>query len=281
MAYSCAVFRTADTPLDDTGREVRPRLPQARLAPRTGLARRRRRLGRADPPRRRALRGEGGRGDAVATPAGMGAESKRAGGARPLGAHVPARLPGPPRSELRRDLLDRCDRALRHLRARPLLRHHGGPPQAGWSDAQPLHHTSVQPRVKARDGSSTATCSPTASCRDRERSSARCTTTASSYATENLREHYALTLKEWGANLERHWQQAVAEVGERRARVWRLYMAYSRVGFDLGRIQIHQMLGVRNTGDGSSGMPLRPTWEQRNQRTDTRAHELAAESPGT
>lgn len=98
---------------------------------------------------------------------------------------------------------------------------------------------------------------------------------------ENLREHYALTLKEWGANLERHWQQAVAEVGERRARVWRLYMAYSRVGFDLGRIQIHQMLGVRNTGDGSSGMPLRPTWEQRNQRTDTRAHELAAESPGT
>ena len=98
---------------------------------------------------------------------------------------------------------------------------------------------------------------------------------------ENLREHYALTLKEWGANLERHWQQAVADVGERRARVWRLYIAYSRVGFDLGRIQIHQMLGVRNTGDGSSGMPLRPTWEQRNQRTDTRAHELAAESPGT
>lgn len=44
---------------------------------------------------------------------------------------------------------------------------------------------------------------------------------------ENLREHYALTLRAWGANLEHHWPMAVAEVGEPRARVWRLYMAYS------------------------------------------------------
>jgi cyclopropane-fatty-acyl-phospholipid synthase len=74
---------------------------------------------------------------------------------------------------------------------------------------------------------------------------------------ENLREHYALTLREWGANLERYWPQAVAEVGERRARVWRLYMAYSRVGFDLDRIQVHQILGVRLDEDGRSQMPLR------------------------
>ena len=32
---------------------------------------------------------------------------------------------------------------------------------------------------------------------------------------ENLREHYALTLRDWGANLERHWDSAVAEVGDR------------------------------------------------------------------
>jgi cyclopropane-fatty-acyl-phospholipid synthase len=95
---------------------------------------------------------------------------------------------------------------------------------------------------------------------------------------ENLREHYALTLKEWGANLERQWPHAVAEVGERRARVWRLYMACSRVAFDLGRIQIHQMLGVRLTGDGGSGMPLRPTWEQSEQGTNNRAPEPAAQS---
>jgi cyclopropane-fatty-acyl-phospholipid synthase len=77
---------------------------------------------------------------------------------------------------------------------------------------------------------------------------------------ENLREHYAMTLREWGANLERHWTHAVAEVGERRARVWRLYMALSRVGFQVNRVQIHQVLGVRLSRDGSSGMPLRPDW---------------------
>jgi len=79
---------------------------------------------------------------------------------------------------------------------------------------------------------------------------------------ENLREHYAMTLREWGANLERHWHRAVAEAGERRARVWRLYMAFARVGFDLNRIQVHQVLGVRLAPDGRSGMPSRPSWEQ-------------------
>jgi len=84
---------------------------------------------------------------------------------------------------------------------------------------------------------------------------------------ENLREHYAMTLCEWGENLERNWQQAVGEVGERRARVWRLYMAISRVGFDLNRIQIHQILGVRLTSDGRSGMPRRPSWERSSRET--------------
>jgi cyclopropane-fatty-acyl-phospholipid synthase len=80
---------------------------------------------------------------------------------------------------------------------------------------------------------------------------------------ENLREHYAITLRHWGANLERNWIEAVAEVGERRARAWRLYMATSRIGFELGRVQIHQVLGVRRADDGRSGMSLRPDWEQR------------------
>ena len=79
---------------------------------------------------------------------------------------------------------------------------------------------------------------------------------------ENLREHYAMTLREWGANLERNWPRVLTEVGEHRARVWRLYMAISRVGFDLNRIQIHQILGVRLTSDGRSGMPPRPSWER-------------------
>jgi cyclopropane-fatty-acyl-phospholipid synthase len=79
---------------------------------------------------------------------------------------------------------------------------------------------------------------------------------------ESLREHYAMTLREWGANLERHWAAAVAEVGEGRARMWRLYMAMARVGFDLHRHEIHQTLAVRTGAGGRSGMPLRPDWER-------------------
>jgi cyclopropane-fatty-acyl-phospholipid synthase len=78
---------------------------------------------------------------------------------------------------------------------------------------------------------------------------------------ESLREHYALTLVGWCANLDAHWDEAVAEVGEGTARVWRLYLAGSRLGFERNQIQLHQVLGVRLGPDGSSGMPLRPDWE--------------------
>jgi cyclopropane-fatty-acyl-phospholipid synthase len=77
---------------------------------------------------------------------------------------------------------------------------------------------------------------------------------------ENLREHYSLTLRAWGENLERGWAAAVGEVGERRARVWRLYMAASRLAFELNRVQIHQVLGVKTDARGRSGIPLRPSW---------------------
>ena len=80
--------------------------------------------------------------------------------------------------------------------------------------------------------------------------------------SENLREHYALTLREWAHNLDGNWDAAVAEVGEQRARAWRLYITLSRVGFESNRIQIHQFLGVRVDRRGRSGMPLRPGWER-------------------
>jgi cyclopropane-fatty-acyl-phospholipid synthase len=76
---------------------------------------------------------------------------------------------------------------------------------------------------------------------------------------ESLREHYALTLRHWIANLESQWDDAVALVGRARARVWRLYMAASAVNFEDGRTQIHQILAVR-ADEGNSGMPLRPDW---------------------
>jgi cyclopropane-fatty-acyl-phospholipid synthase len=78
---------------------------------------------------------------------------------------------------------------------------------------------------------------------------------------ENLREHYALTLRQWVANLEANWDAAVAEVGEGRARVWRLYMAASAELFESHEAHVDQVLAVKPIPAGSSGLPLRPEWE--------------------
>ncbi|GAA3042445.1 class I SAM-dependent methyltransferase [Kitasatospora sp. NPDC127116] len=77
---------------------------------------------------------------------------------------------------------------------------------------------------------------------------------------ESLREHYGLTLREWVANLEAHWTEAVRLVGRGRARVWRLYMAASALAFEQNRIGINQVLAVRSTEEGSAGLP--PTREE-------------------
>jgi cyclopropane-fatty-acyl-phospholipid synthase len=77
---------------------------------------------------------------------------------------------------------------------------------------------------------------------------------------ENLREHYALTLRHWCANLDRNWDAAVAEAGEGTARVWRLYMAGCVLGFERNIVQLHQILGVKLDGT-EAHMPLRPRFD--------------------
>jgi cyclopropane-fatty-acyl-phospholipid synthase len=72
---------------------------------------------------------------------------------------------------------------------------------------------------------------------------------------ESLREHYARTLRSWVGNLEAHWDEAVEEVGPARARIWRLYMAGSALNFEAGRINVHQVMGVKPGARGESGMP--------------------------
>jgi cyclopropane-fatty-acyl-phospholipid synthase len=79
---------------------------------------------------------------------------------------------------------------------------------------------------------------------------------------ENLREHYATTLRAWVANLESNWDAAVDLVGERRARVWQLYMSGSINGFFDAGLQLHQTLGAKLVGAGHSGMaPTRSGWD--------------------
>lgn len=78
---------------------------------------------------------------------------------------------------------------------------------------------------------------------------------------ESIREHYALTLRQWVARLEADWQRAVQLTSPGRARVWRLYMAASALAFERNRIGVNQVLAVRTPESGASGMPLRArTW---------------------
>ena len=76
---------------------------------------------------------------------------------------------------------------------------------------------------------------------------------------ENFRVHYARTLTGWSQNLVDNWDECVAEVGESTARVWGLYMAGSRLGFERNEIQLHHVLATK-TVDGESGYPLRHTF---------------------
>ena len=77
---------------------------------------------------------------------------------------------------------------------------------------------------------------------------------------ENLREHYALTLARWCANLVEHWDECVADAGIGTARVWGMYMAGSRLAFERNKIQLHQVLASRTDAVGVSGFDLRPDW---------------------
>jgi cyclopropane-fatty-acyl-phospholipid synthase len=77
---------------------------------------------------------------------------------------------------------------------------------------------------------------------------------------ENLREHYARTCAAWNQNIVANWDDCVTEVGEATAKVWGLYLAGSRMGFERNWIQLHQVLAVKLHDDGAADFPLRPDW---------------------
>jgi cyclopropane-fatty-acyl-phospholipid synthase len=63
--------------------------------------------------------------------------------------------------------------------------------------------------------------------------------------SENLRQHYAKTLRHWVARLEANHDEAIHHVSEATYRVWRLYMAASALEFESGGTQIYQILASR------------------------------------
>jgi cyclopropane-fatty-acyl-phospholipid synthase len=76
-----------------------------------------------------------------------------------------------------------------------------------------------------------------------------------------MREHYVKTILAWYEQFESNYAKAVEMVGEEVARVWRLYMVGSALVFEEGRMGVDQILAVKKSADGVSGMPWARTFE--------------------
>ena len=72
---------------------------------------------------------------------------------------------------------------------------------------------------------------------------------------ENLRRHYAITLNHWSERFEAHAQQLRQIAGDKRWRIWRMYLAGCAYGFAQEWMALHQILAVK-AGSGGGGLPL-------------------------
>lgn len=59
---------------------------------------------------------------------------------------------------------------------------------------------------------------------------------------ESLRRHYARTCEVWSNNLEAHRDEAIDIAGERRYRIWQIYLAGCAHGFANGWMNLYQIL---------------------------------------
>ena len=73
---------------------------------------------------------------------------------------------------------------------------------------------------------------------------------------ETLRPHYARTLAHWSQRLEQNLAAACACTGEKRLRIWRLYLAGSAHAFERNWCTIHQVLAVKSANPARNPLPL-------------------------
>jgi cyclopropane-fatty-acyl-phospholipid synthase len=76
-----------------------------------------------------------------------------------------------------------------------------------------------------------------------------------SWDVESLRSHYARTLWHWVDRLETNRDAALASVGEKAYRIWRIYMAGSAHAFERGWMSVYQVLAGRPFADGRLAVP--------------------------
>ena len=72
---------------------------------------------------------------------------------------------------------------------------------------------------------------------------------------ENLREHYARTLRAWLANLDAHRDEVIDATDEQTYRIWRIYMCGSARNFSNGQMGLFQTLFAKPDATGVSTIP--------------------------
>ena len=77
---------------------------------------------------------------------------------------------------------------------------------------------------------------------------------------ESLRRHYAKTLAHWARRLDAHPAEAIRAAGEKRFRIWRVYLAGCGVGFRDNWMNIYQLLACKLGGPGMNPFPMTREW---------------------
>ncbi len=77
---------------------------------------------------------------------------------------------------------------------------------------------------------------------------------------ESLRRHYALTLEHWAHRLDRDPETARRIAGEKRFRIWRVYLMGCSVGFRDNWMNIYQLLACKLGGAGTNPFPMTRDW---------------------
>ena len=73
---------------------------------------------------------------------------------------------------------------------------------------------------------------------------------------ESLRRHYARTCREWADRLNTNREKAIAAAGDRRYRIWQIYLAGCAHGFEHGWMNIYQVLACKEGGLSLDALPL-------------------------
>ena len=72
---------------------------------------------------------------------------------------------------------------------------------------------------------------------------------------ESLRRHYAKTCGEWADRLDTQRERATTLAGDKRVRIWQVYLAGCAYGFAQGWMNIYQLL-ARKDGAGVNPLPM-------------------------